>query len=59
MVIMPNHIHGIVVINRVGAWPCVRPPIDDNANDRVETSPTPTDCGMVRKTVGDDWKWIC
>ncbi len=31
----------------VGAWPRVRPGINDYSNDRVETSPTPTTIGDV------------
>ncbi len=51
---MPNHIHGIVVFNDVGAHPCGRPGMNDNdnSNARAGTRLAPTEeCGDFEKGI--------
>lgn len=54
-VLMPNHIHGILILDdgrNVGARPCVRPHIHNEIHSfkRVDTRPTPT---IKKQTIGD------
>jgi len=57
-VVMPNHFHGIIVIQNennknVGAIPCGCPVMNDGTTSRVPTRGTPTNIPTKKNTIGD------